>query len=90
MRTQLSLPAVLQEMAIGAVATLNHSLCEFDQDAPVLRASSGSAAQIEALRDVDTAGDRDDLLEPAQHAAPRLALEMTREVQVADSTFLGV
>lgn len=89
-RTQLSLPAVLREMAICAVATLNHAPCEIDHHAPVLLALGGSAAQIEALLDVDTACDRDDLLEPAQRATLRLALEMTREVRVADSTFLEV
>lgn len=55
----------------------------------VLLALGGSAAQAEALRDAATACDQDDLFEPAQRAALRLALEMTRELQVADSTFLA-
>ena len=54
-----------------------------------LLALGGSAAQAEALRDAATACDQDDLFEPAQRAALRLALEMTRELQVADSTFLA-
>ena len=48
---------------------------------------AAAAAQVEALGDVDAAAGRADLFDPAELATLRLAVEMTRSVQVADATF---
>ena len=86
-RTRLELPASLREIAICVVATINQAPYEFHHHAPLLLAAGGSEAQVEALRDVDTALTRADLFDRAELATLRLALEMTRSVQVADATF---
>ena len=53
----------------------------------MLLAAGGTEAQVEALRDVDAAGDRADLFDRGELATLRLAVEMTRSVRVADATF---
>ena len=86
-RTGLGVPARLREIAICAVATVNRAPYEFHHHAPVLLAAGGTAAQVEALGDVDAAATRADLFDPAELAVLRLAVEMTRSVQVADASF---
>jgi len=86
-RTQLALPALLREIAICVVATVNRAPYEFHHHAPVLLSAGGNAAMVEALRDVDAALLRTDLFDAAELATIRLAVEMTREVVVADATF---
>ena len=87
-RTGLALPARLREIAICAVATANGAPYEFHHHAPVLLAAGGSAAQVETLGDVDAALERTDaVFDAAERATLRLAVEMTRSVQVADATF---
>ncbi len=86
-RTRLALPAALREIAICAVATINRAPYEFHHHAPLLRAAGASEAQVEALRDVDAALATPGLFDGAERATIRLALEMTRSVEVADETF---
>ena len=86
-RNRLDVPPRLREIAICVVATINRAPYEFHHHAPLLLAAGGSEAQVEALRDVDTALTRADLFDRAELATLRLALEMTRSVQVADATF---
>lgn len=86
-RTRLSLPADLREIAICVVATINRAPYEFLHHAPVLLAAGASQAQVEALHDVDAALAEPGLFNPAEQATIRLAAEMTRAVQVSDATF---
>ena len=86
-RNRLDVPPRLREIAICVVATINQAPYEFHHHAPLLLAAGGSEAQVEALRDVDAALTRADLFDRAELATLRLALEMTRSVQVADATF---
>lgn len=86
-RTELSLPADLREIAICVVATINRAPYEFIHHAPVLRAAGASQAQVDALHDVDAALVASGLFDEVEQATIRLAVEMTRSVQVADATF---
>ena len=87
-RTRLALPAMLREIAICTVATVNRAPYEFHHHAPVLRAAGASEAQVEALReDVDAALRAPGLFDAAERASIALAIEMTRSVEVADATF---
>lgn len=89
-RTRLSLPANLREIAICTVATINRAPYEFHHHAPVLLAAGGTPAQVDALHDVDAAWQRTDLFDAAERATIRLTIEMTRSVRVADETFDAV
>ena len=86
-RSRLLLPARLREIAICAVATINRAPYEFHHHAPLLRAAGASEAQVESLRDVDVALAGSGRFDAAGEAALRLAVEMTRSVEVVDSTF---
>ena len=86
-RTGLGLPAALREIAICTVATLNRAAYEFHHHAPLLRAAGATEAQVDALRDVDRALATPELFDRAERATIRLALEMTRSVEVAEPTF---
>jgi len=86
-RSRLVLPELLREIAICAVATINRAPYEFHHHAPLLRAAGASEAQVDSLRDVDAALAAAGLFGPAGDATLRLAVEMTRSVQVADQTF---
>lgn len=86
-RTRLDLPDALREIAICTVATINRAPYEFHHHAPLLRAAGASAAQVEALGDVDHALATPDLFDAAERATIRLALEMTRSVEVGETTF---
>jgi len=86
-RTRLALPGRLRELAICAVATLNGASYEFHHHAPVLLHEGGSAAQVEALRDVIAALRAEAVFDRAERAVLQLTLEMTRSVSVSDATF---
>ena len=89
-RSRLTLPELLREIAICAVATINRAPYEFHHHAPLLRAAGASEAQVESLRDVEAALRDPGLFDAAGQATLRLAVEMTRSVQVADPTFEAV
>ena len=86
-RTGLALPAKLRELAILAVAVINGADYEFVQHQPVFISGGGTAAQVEALRDIDRALDDTLLFDAAERAVLALAVEMTRDVTVTDATF---
>ena len=89
-RTALSLPGRLREIAMCAVATLNHAEYEFHHHAPVLLQEGGTQAQVDALRDPLTATGNAALFDDAERATIQLTIEMTRNVQVAPATFESV
>ena len=88
-RGALGLPARLREIAICTVATINRAPYEFHHHAPLLRAAGASEAQVEALREWTSADDAERLalFDAAEQATIRLAIEMTRSVQVSDAAF---
>ncbi len=89
-RSDLMLDVRLRELAMCAVASLNGADYEFRHHAPVFVKAGGTPAQVEALRDPLHAADDETLFDATSRAALRLTIEMTRAVQVSDSTFAAV
>jgi alkylhydroperoxidase family enzyme len=89
-RCGLSLSPKLRELAICGVAVLNGAEYEFHHHAPEFMKAGGTVAQVEALYDFETAADKSELFDVAECAVIRLTLEMTRKVQVSESTFAAV
>jgi alkylhydroperoxidase family enzyme len=87
-RSSLSLPAKLRELAMCAVAVLNRADYEFHHHVPEFIRAGGTAAQVEALRDMQTSGDS--LFDTTERAVLELATQMTRDVQVTPETFAAV
>jgi alkylhydroperoxidase family enzyme len=89
-RSDLLLDARLRELAMCAVASLNGAEYEYRHHAPVFVEAGGTPAQVEALRDPPRAVADEALFDAASRAALQLTVEMTRAVQVSDSTFAAV
>ncbi|GAB4464431.1 MAG: carboxymuconolactone decarboxylase family protein [Burkholderiaceae bacterium] len=89
-RTELALDPKLRELAMCVVAVLNGAEYEFHHHAPEFVGAGGTAAQVRALRDPDTARDDAALFDSTERAALALAIEMTRNVRVSDATFDAV
>jgi AhpD family alkylhydroperoxidase len=89
-RNELSLPPKLRELAICGVAVLNGAEYEFSHHAPELRKAGATGAQAQALRIFEAAARDAVLFDAAERAVMQLTLEMTRQVQVSDSTFVAV
>jgi len=89
-RRDLSLSPRLRELAMCLVAVLNRAEYEFVQHAPLFVAAGGTPAQVEALRDPDSARVDATRFDATERAAIGLTIEMTRSVQVADDTFEAV
>lgn len=89
-RNELSLPPQLRELAICGVAVLNGAEYEFRHHLPEFIKAGGTEAQAEALRGFAGADGDGGLFNAAERAVIRLTLEMTRDVQVSDSTFAAV
>jgi alkylhydroperoxidase family enzyme len=87
-RNDLSLDPRLRELAMCAVASLNGAEYEFIHHAPVFVAAGGTREQLEALRHPEVA--RQDVFDSGGAAALQLTIEMTRQVRVADATFMAV
>ena len=86
-RTQLTVPGKLRELAICGVAALNGAEYEFVHHAPLLRAEGATQAQVEALRDMDRASLDHGLFDAAERAVLALTIGMTRYVKVPEDTF---
>jgi alkylhydroperoxidase family enzyme len=89
-RSGLSLSPKLRELGICGVAVLNGAEYEFHHHAPEFMKAGGTAAQVEALRNFEAAANETAIFDAAERAVIRLTLEMTREVQVSDSSFAAV
>jgi alkylhydroperoxidase family enzyme len=85
-RTKLSLDALMREITICAVASLNNAEYEFHHHAPELVKAGGDEHQVRALRDVASAVNNGGLFTEAQRAALQLTLEMTDGVAVNEDT----
>jgi alkylhydroperoxidase family enzyme len=86
-RNALSLDAKLRELAICAVAVLNHADYELLQHAPEWLAAGATPAQLERLQDYDAALHDAALFSEAERAVLQLTREMTRNVQVSNACF---
>lgn len=89
-RTRLKVPGKLRELAICAVAAWNRAEYEFVHHAPLLLEEGGTQAQVDALRDLTRAAGDQQLFAADERAVLQLTLEMTRDVEVRDATFVAV
>lgn len=89
-RGELQLEPKLRELAICGVAVLNGAEYEFSLHAPEFEKAGGTAAQVEALRDMDGAASDAGLFDPTELAVLRLTIAMTRSVEVGDELFAEV
>lgn len=88
-RSSLVLPPKIRELAMCLVAVLNGAEYEFHHHAPEFIRAGGSPAQVEALREPDTAR-HSPLFDAAEQAIIHLTIDMTRQVTVSDETFSEV
>ncbi len=84
-RTRLSLPGKLRELAICAIAVINRADYEFRQHAPEFLAEGGSQRQLEALKSEDGRIIRQHF-DATELDVLQLTDEMTRMVQVSAKT----
>jgi alkylhydroperoxidase family enzyme len=89
-RNELSLSSKLRELAICGVAVLNGAEYEFRHHLPEFIKAGGTEAQAEALQGFAAAADDAGAFDAAERAVIHLTLEMTRNVEVSDSTFARV
>lgn len=89
-RSDLSVEPRLRELAICAVALLNHVEYELHHHVGPFLAAGGTRAQLDALRHGLGADDGTGPFDEAERAVLRLTLEMTRDVSVQDSTVAAV
>ena len=91
-RTGLAVPPLLRELAMCGVAALNGADFEMHHHAPLYLAAGATEAQLAALVRLGTepalAGDA--VFDDTQQAVLALVVEMTRQVQVSDATFVRV
>ena len=85
-RTELSLPPKLRELAICAVAVLNRADYEFSQHAPELLKAGGTKAQLDALACLGTAPFDPATFDATERGVLALTFEMTRTIDVAAAT----
>lgn len=87
-RTELALPYKLRELAMVSVASLTGTRYEMHHHTPEFLKAGGTQAQLDLLlRDVTQAAGDAAMFDASERAVLRLALQMTRNVQVSDETF---
>ena len=88
-RTALGVPPLLKELAMCGVAALNGADFEMHHHAPLYLAAGATDAQLAALRRLGTEPGlaADPVFDLTQQAVLALVVEMTRNVQVGDTTF---
>jgi alkylhydroperoxidase family enzyme len=86
-RRELLLDPKLRELAVCAIAVLNGADYEWGQHTPEFLRAGGTAAQVEALARFGGEAADTATFNATERAVLQLALEMTRNVQVSDSTF---
>ncbi len=89
-RTELGVDAKLRELAICAVAALTGAEYEFRHHSPLFLRAGGTDAQLAALGRGQDDGGGAGAFDEAERAILQLALEMTRDVSIRDSTFAAV
>lgn len=88
-RAGLGVPPLLKELAMCGVAALNGADFEMHHHAPLYLAAGATEAQLAALHRLgsDPGAAADPVFDNTQQAVLALVVEMTRQVQVQDSTF---
>jgi alkylhydroperoxidase family enzyme len=81
-RSQLTLPARLRELAICAVGRLSGADYEVVQHGPLFVAAGGSDAKLAALADCSRAAADADLFDATERAVLALTVAMTESVEV--------
>jgi alkylhydroperoxidase family enzyme len=89
-RTGLAVSPKLRELAICAVALLNHAEYEYDHHAPEFLRAGGSPAQLAALGRVGSTEIDLAAFDAGERAVLALAVEMTQEVEVSTATMASV
>ena len=89
-RNDLDMPAKLRELAICVVAILNGAEYEFIQHAPEFLKAGGTEDQLAALQQIDHPDSNSLLFNPQENAIIQLSMEMTRTVQVNETTMTAV
>jgi alkylhydroperoxidase family enzyme len=89
-RRELLLDPKLRELAICAIAVLNSAHYELEQHTPEFLRAGGTAAQVAALARFGSEAEDTASFDAIERAVLQLTLEMTRNVQVSDSTFARV
>ena len=89
-RTELTLPAKLMEIAICTVAVVNDAEYEFHHHAPELLKAGGTQAQVDALRSVAQVDPDPKVFDAAERAAIRFTVQLTADAEVDDATFASV
>lgn len=89
-RTGLSVSPRLREIGMCVVAMQNGAEYEFFHHAPEFIKAGGTEEQVQALRDPAMALTRADLFSAADLATIRITIEMTRDVQVSDTSFAAL
>lgn len=85
-RNALSVPALLRELAICAVAVLNNAEYEFIQHAPEFIKAGGRKQQLTALRAISSTDFVSTEFTEQELAVITLTVEMTRTIQVSETT----
>ncbi len=88
-RTALSVPPLLKELAMCGVAALNGADFEMHHHAPLYLAAGATEAQLAALHRLgaEPGVAADPVFDATQQAVLALVVEMTRQVQVGEATF---
>jgi len=89
-RNDLDLPAKLRELAICVIAILNEAEYEFIQHAAEFLKAGGTEDQLAALQQIDHPDSNSLLFNPQENAIIQLSMEMTRTVQVNETTMTAV
>jgi alkylhydroperoxidase family enzyme len=85
-RSQLSVPARLRELAIMAIGVLNHAEYEWAQHEGEYLKAGGTPAQLARLKDMSAAMKDAAVFDEAERATLALTSEMTRGVAVTGTT----
>ena len=86
-RNEFSVSHKLRELAMCTVAVINRAEYEFSHHAPIYIKAGGTEEKTTLLRDPDAAAKRTDVFDAEEVATVLLATEMTRDIQVRQSTF---
>lgn len=88
-RNDLTISALLRELAMCGVAALNGADFEMHHHAPLYLAAGATDAQLAALHRLgaEPAVASDPVFDATQQAVLALVVEMTRQVKVDDATF---
>jgi alkylhydroperoxidase family enzyme len=89
-RTELSVPARLAELAICAVAVLNGAAYELHQHGPEFLKAGGTEAELAALERLPRDGIDERAFAAAERAVLALTVAMTRDVAVPAATMAAV